>query len=295
MVIPIILNSSLDWERTERSFRSYAREFEGVHAKVYFASPELTPDRVQEIGELLGREKGIGPRAIITSARGQNTLAPALSPYLTPADLHLNIPLGGDTPYAFQEDLAGVLLPCQQWLKQRLLTVPFNAGYTALNIALRFEQQRYERVVFTGRKALGVAHLEHKAKLSGMPYLIKDKEEIHPNDLVVTCFHERDQQDLHELLQPIDEKLFPGEGVQIAMQVAGQREVDYLEDYFGHFTTNLKSTGFTRVDEVGLRVLTLPAQFLRRGETLRQIAEEQETIASRIRKQRTYSIGRSRA
>lgn len=260
-MIPILLSCPSHNSLLEPLFKRLAAEMDGVHAHVYVTPPGNSEKIEAIIGELY-RKKFDQPIPIVTSANGYNTLADRLAQRMASGDVIISIPIADETDLIAQ--YAGILHASTIHQRSRILTVPFNAGYTALNIAARFAQHEFDEAVIPEEAFLdGFENIERTMRTFEIQYRIKRMLQIGPDELVLSPFQNGSFTYLEHLLIPLDRKLSEGKGVQIAARTyEPPMSANDLAKYRDCFDASLTATGFT-APRNSLSALIVVAQFLR--------------------------------
>jgi len=195
-------------DNTPNKVRRIARELWGNHAdEIIDAIDDFEDPEAQAVAAALqtvaseARERD--PQVIISGAGMSNVLTGVLKGYgRGTVDLVIGVPITDSKT----DGLSSILSTMEKPPRNPVLATPLNGTYTAANIAARFMNQRYDRVVMVRP---GPGEMGEELDKWGIPYELVEEDELSPDALVVTTFSVAGTYTKRELekIKRIDEKL----------------------------------------------------------------------------------------
>jgi len=208
-------------DNTPNKVRKIARELWGNHAdEIIDAIDDFEDPEAQAVAAALqtvaseARERD--PQVIISGAGMSNVLTGVLKGYgRGTVDLVIGVPITDSKT----DGLSSILSTMEKPPRNPVLATPLNGTYTAANIAARFMNQRYDRVVVMECDLS--ADVEKELGKWGVPCIVSG-DVTSADDLVINPFdlHGESGQDPYDLtdIKRIDRELAKGKGIQIAVK-----------------------------------------------------------------------------
>ena len=264
---------------------------ENPDVRVHYASADNTPKKVSKIlRDLLGVEgderwdtREAVP--VISGAGMSNVLTGVSKVAARYDDLNIGIPIT-DSKTA---GLSSVLSTDEKPPRNPVLAVTLNGTYAAANIAQRFNDGGYERIVVPNWYTEAVADVTELLEGYGLPYVVVDgPSDVGPDDLVLTTF----TLNAANRLRSIDDRLRTGKGIQIAVKdkspilvfdtPEGEEPryddevlVDETARYLAQFRHPMEATGFVSMGGY-VNAAIVAAQIMRHSDALMEIKGEKD-------------------
>jgi len=245
----MMFGSTSDLKKIWPGIEAFTAEHQGAHeVKAHFASADNTKEKLQRLGwELWGLPRpDTGPIVITSGAGMANVLSGVAKGYSQPQDVVIGIPITDSKT----DGLSSILSTVEKPPRNAILATPLNGTYAAANIAVRFFEQKYDRVVVLDASARAIPDpVEKELGSQGISYTVSKIDEIQPDDLVISPFNlnpissNGPAADLENITK-VDEILAGGKGIQIGVKDEEPVRNEWRR-YLDFFKAPLKATGYT--------------------------------------------------